>query len=87
VSLLRYLSLIALVGALALATVAGHVERTRLGYEVSELEDELARLQAEETAARLAYEQAVVPERLVEAAARLEVARPDELRDLTGARP
>jgi hypothetical protein len=86
VSVLRYLSVIALVGALAIVTVAQHVDRTRLSYEVSELEDELERARVEETTARLAYEEAAVPEGLSEVAVRLEVARAEELRDLTGAR-
>jgi hypothetical protein len=86
VSVLRYLSVIALVGVLSVVTVADHVERTRLGYEVSDLESELERLRAEETAARLSYEQAAVPERLCEVAVELEVADAAELRDLTGAR-
>ena len=44
-----------------------------------------AELLEEEKAARLAYERAVVPERLVERAAAMGVATPEELAALTGA--
>lgn len=76
---LRYLLVIALAGFLAILTVAEHVERTRLGYAVRALETERAQLLEEEKAARLAYEQAVVPERLVARAVELGVATADEL--------
>jgi hypothetical protein len=85
VSALRYLLVIALVGVLAVLTVAEHVERTRLGYEVRALEEERARLVEEEKVRRLEYEQAVVPERLVERAKALGVASEQELAALTGA--
>ena len=81
---LRYLLVIALVGVLSILTVAEHVERTRLGYAIRELEGERSRLQEEEKAARLAYERAVVPERLVERAVTLRVATEAELAALTG---
>lgn len=84
-SALRYLLVIALVGVLAVLTVAEHVERTRLGYEVRALEEERARLVEEEKVRRLEYEQAVVPERLVERARALGVASDAELSALTGA--
>ncbi len=84
-SALRYLLVIALVGVLAVLTVAEHVERTRLGYEVRALEEERARLVEEEKLRRLEYEQAVVPERLVERARALGVAKDEELAALTGA--
>ena len=83
---LRYLLVIALVGTLALATVGEHVDRTRLGYELRELERERARLAEEEKTARLAYEQAVVPEQLRERAEELKVAEPSELAVLLGSR-
>ncbi len=82
---LRYVLVIALVGALAVLTVAEHVEQTRLGYAARELEERRARLVEDEKAARLAYERAVVPERLVERAVALGVARAEDLRALTGA--
>jgi hypothetical protein len=85
-SALRYLLVIALVGALAVLTVAEHVERTRLGYEVRALEEERARLIEDEKQARLDYEQALAPERLVERARALKVASDAELASLTGAR-
>jgi hypothetical protein len=81
---LRYLLVIVLVGLGALLTVAEHVDRTRLGYSIRELEQEQGRLVETEKAARLAYEQAVVPERLVERAEALKVASPDELASVTG---
>jgi hypothetical protein len=84
VGALRYLLVIALVGVLAVLTVAEHVERTQLGYSVRILEKDRARLVEEQKAARLAYEQAVVPERLVKRAAALKVATPTELATLTG---
>lgn len=84
-SALRYLLVIALVGVLAVLTVAEHVERTRLGYEVRALEEERARLVEAEKVRRLEYEQAVVPERLVERARALGVASDAELGALTGA--
>lgn len=84
-SALRYLLVIALVGTLAVLTVAEHVERTRLGYEVRALEEERARLVEEEKARRLEWEQAAVPERLVERARALGVASDQELAALTGA--
>lgn len=83
---LRYLLVIALVGILAIMTVAEHVERTRLGYAIRVKEKEKAQLLEEEKAARLAYERAVVPERLVERAEALGIASPEELAALTGAR-
>ena len=86
-SALRYLLVIALVGTLAILTVGEHVDRTRLGYELRELEQERARLNEREKSARLAYEQAVVPERLRERAEALKVAEPSELSALLGARP
>jgi hypothetical protein len=87
VGALRYLLVIALVGTLALLTVGEHVDRTRLGYELRELERERARLAEEEKTARLAYEQAVTPERLRERAEELKVADPRELAVLLGANP
>jgi hypothetical protein len=81
---LRYLLVIALVGFLALLTVSEHVDRTRLGYSIRDLEQEQGRLVEEQKAARLAYEQAVVPERLVERSAALKVATPAELASVTG---
>ncbi|RMG19287.1 MAG: hypothetical protein D6731_00045 [Planctomycetota bacterium] len=84
-SSVRYLLVIVLVGVLSLLTVSEHVERTRLGYAIRELERERARLREEEKAALLAYEQAVVPELLVRRAAALGVAGPDELAALVGA--
>ena len=81
---LRYLLVIALVGTLALLTVAEHAERTRLGYAMRELERERSRLLEEEKSSRLAYEQAVVPEQLVERARVLGVASAAELDALTG---
>ncbi|MBX3467474.1 MAG: hypothetical protein KF878_11335 [Planctomycetes bacterium] len=84
-SALRYLLVIALVGVLAVLTVAEHVERTRLGYEVRALEEERARLVEEEKVRRLEFEQAAVPERLVERARALDVAGQAELEALTGA--
>jgi len=83
---LRYLLVIALVGFLALKTVGEHVERTRLGYQVRTLERERTRLAEEEKAARLRYEQAAVPERLVARAASLDVAPSAELDSLLGVR-
>ncbi|MGE0712476.1 MAG: hypothetical protein AB7N76_01355 [Planctomycetota bacterium] len=77
---LRYVSVIVLVGALALATVSEHVERTRLGYELRKLEQERVRLVERRKAARLAYERAVVPEHLRERAAALGVASEAELK-------
>lgn len=82
---LRYLLVIVLVSVLALLTVAEHVKRTQLGYEVRKLERERARLVEEQKAARLAYEQAVVPERLVERGTALGVGEPRELKALVGA--
>ena len=82
---LRYLLVIALVGVLAILTVAEHVERTRLGYAIRAHEKHKAQLLEEEKAARLAYERAVVPERLVERAEALGVASAQELAVLTGA--
>lgn len=84
-SALRYLLVIALVGVLAVLTVAEHVERTRLGYEVRALEEERARLVEEEKSCRLEYEQAVVPERLAERARALGIASDVELSAFTGA--
>ncbi|MBL4849462.1 MAG: hypothetical protein JKY65_28365 [Planctomycetes bacterium] len=83
---LRYLLVIALVGTLALLTVGEHVDRTRLGYELRELERERARLAEEEKTAELAFEQAVVPEQLRDRAEELKVAEPAELAVLLGAR-
>lgn len=68
-SVLRYLLVIGMIGALALITVAEHAERTRIGFALRELETERARLTEEEKAARLAFERAVVPEQLLERAA------------------
>jgi hypothetical protein len=84
VGALRYLLVIALVGVLSILTVTEHVERTRLGYAIRELERERGRLAEEEKAARMAYERAVVPERLVERAVTLKVASRPELAALTG---
>lgn len=84
-SALRYLLVIVLVGLLAVLTVAEHVDRTRLGYEVRALEEERTRLIEEEKSCRLTYEQAIAPERLVERARALGVASDDELKALTGA--
>lgn len=81
---LRYLLVIALVGALSILTVAEHVRRTQLGYSVRTLEKDRSRLLEEQKGARLAYEQAVVPERLVKRATALKVATPAELATLTG---
>jgi len=84
-SSVRYLLVVALVGALAILTVAEHVERTKLGYEIRELEEERDRLAEEEKTARLAYEQAAVPERLVDRAVALGVVEPGDVEGLTGA--
>ena len=81
---LRYLLVIALVGALAILTVAEHVERTRLGYAIRDLEQERSRLREEEKASRLSYERAVVPERLLERASALGVGANGELEALAG---
>ena len=83
----RALLVIALVGLLALLTVADHVERTKLGYEARQLEERRARLVEEEKAARLAWERAVVPERLVERAEALGIAGKPELLALVGRAP
>ncbi len=72
-SVLRYLLVIGVIGGLALITVAEHAERTRIGFALRELETERARLAEEEKTARLAFEQAVVPERLLERAAAIGV--------------
>ena len=80
----RYLLVIALVGLLSVLTVGEHVERTRLSYSIRELERERARLLEEQKQARLAYERAVVPERLIERATALGIASADELQALTG---
>ena len=81
----RYVLLILLVGALALCTVAEHVERTRLGYELRGLMERRDRLREEEEARRLAVERALVPERLVERGVALGLAPEVELRALVGA--
>lgn len=81
---LRYVLMILLVGALALLSVAEHVERTRLGYELRGLEERRDRLREEEQARRLASERALVPERLIERAVALRVAPEAELRALAG---
>lgn len=83
---LRYLLVIALLGVLSILTVAEHVKRTRLGYEVRRLEQRRARLLEERKAAQLAYERAVVPEQLIVQARALGVAEPSELQALSGVR-
>lgn len=85
-SALRYLLVIALVGVLALLTVADHVERTRLGYDLRALEERRGRLLEEEKAARLAYERAAIPEKLMVRAEALGVARRADLLALAGRR-
>jgi hypothetical protein len=87
VAALRYLLVIALVLVLALLAVADHVERTQLGYDVRALEEERARLVEDEKMARLDYERAVVPERLVARGVALHIAPEAELLALTGVRP
>lgn len=85
-SALRYLLVIALVGVLALLTVADHVDRTRVGYDLRGLEERRARLLEEEKAARLAYERAAVPDRLMVRAEALGVAKRADLLALAGRR-
>lgn len=81
---LRYVLVIALVSALALLTVSEHVKRTKIGYELRTLDKERVRLREVKKAAQLDYERAVVPERLRERAAELEIASPTELTALAG---
>ena len=83
---LRYLLVIALLGVLSILTVAEHVKRTQIGYEVRKLEQRRARLLEERKAAQVAFEQAVVPEQLIQRSGALGVADPAELRALSGVR-
>lgn len=83
---LRYILVIVLVGVLAALTVAEHTERTRLGYELRKLERERVKLIEQRKAARLGYEQRVVPEHLRDRAEALGVASEAELNALVGER-
>ena len=77
------MSMIVLVGMLALLTVREHVERTQLGYDVRALEEQRLRLLEEVKTARLEYEQTAVTERIIERAVALQVAGRAELEALS----
>lgn len=78
----RYLLVIALLGVLAILTVAEHVERTRLGYEVRELEREVRKLEERRKSSVMAYERACAPERVIDRAEALHVVGVSELDSL-----
>jgi hypothetical protein len=78
----RYLALVAVTTAMAIATVHQHVERTRLGYEARALEREIQRLKETRRGALLDRENAAAPEKLVARARDWKIASDSELRAL-----
>lgn len=78
----RYLALVAVATAIAIATVHQHVERTRLGYEARALEREIQRLKETRRGALLERENAAAPEKLVARAKDFKIATDSELKAL-----
>ena len=78
----RYLALVLVATAVAIATVHEHVVRTQLGYETRELERELQRLEEAKKSALLEREHAAAAERLLAQARKLNLATESELKAL-----
>jgi hypothetical protein len=78
----RYLALVLVSTAMAIATVHQHVERTRLGYEARALEREIERLKETRRASLLEREHAAAPEKLVVRAREFQIANESELKAL-----
>ena len=78
----RYLALVGVATAIAIATVHQHVERTRLGYEARSLEREIQRLKEARRGALLDRENAAAPEKLVARAKDWKIASEAELKAL-----
>lgn len=78
----QYLCIVVCLVGLGLYTVADHVERVRVGYEIRRLEHEQRRLKEELKTRRLMWERRAAAETVAQRAVALKVLEETQVRDL-----
>lgn len=78
----QYLCIVVCLVGLGLTTVAEHVQRVRIGYEVRRLEKEHRRLKQERKTRRLMWERLAAAETVSKRSIDLQIARPEDIQTL-----
>lgn len=78
----QYLCIVVCLVGLGLTTVAEHVQRVRIGYEVRRLEKEHRRLKQERKTRRLMWERLAAAETVSKRSIDMKIVRPEDIEAL-----